>query len=389
MKINECDNIGFQIPLFKVYWDENDIQEMMKVIRRGSHWAEGPEINEFEALVADYVGKKFAVAFNSGTSALHAVMFSYGIKKGDEIIVPSFTFISTANAPLFVGAKPIFAEIETKTFGLDIEDVKKKINHKTKAIIPVHFGGCPCFHIKALKEIAEDNSLILIEDAAEALGSKINNTMVGSYGDSAMFSFCQNKIVTTGEGGIIVTDDKKIYEKLRLIRSHGRLHAANYFFSANSGDYVTLGYNFRIPTVLAALGLSQMKKIDKIIEMRRNIAEIFTKKLKSNNMIKLPIAPSNFFHIYQMYTIQVNSGKKIRDELINHLSDAGISTKIYFNPIHLSNFYKDYLGYNHGDFPITENVSESVLSIPIYPKLNKNEIDFITRTINEFFKVKK
>jgi len=378
-----------EIPLFKIYWDNDDIDAMNKVIRKGNNWANGPEIQILEKKLAKYVNRRFAVTFNSGTSALHAVLSSYGIKNGDEIIVPSFSFISTANAVLFVGATPQFAEIEPRTFGLDVEDVKERINEKTKAIIPMHYGGCPCSNIKALREVAEDKDLILIEDAAESLGSKINNEMTGSFGNSAMFSFCQNKIITTGEGGIIVTDDDEIYKKLLLFRSHGRVDKTDYFSSTFGGEYFSLGYNFRIPTVLAALGITQLNKIKKIIQLRRNIAESYSRELSTNKFMKLPYCPPNYFHIYQMYTLEILDGKDIRDQLIKKLSDSNIASKIYFNPIHLTYFYKKIFGYKTGDYPITENISNSILSIPIYPALSNAEIEYITNTINEFFGEKK
>ena len=256
-----------KIPLFKIYWDEEDIEMVNNVIKRGAYWTTGPTTEEFEKMISEYVGSKYGVVFNSGTSALHSILLAYGIKEGDEVIVPSFTFISTANAPLFVGAKPIFADIEEKTFGLDPESVKEKITKKTKAIIPIHYGGGPCL-IRDLKAIAEDHNLILIEDVAESFGAKIKERNVGTFGDSAMFSFCQNKIITTGEGGAITTDSREIYEKLKLIRSHGRRENSNYFTTSEYADYLTLGYNFRISDITAALGISQIRKIDEIIEMR-------------------------------------------------------------------------------------------------------------------------
>jgi dTDP-4-amino-4,6-dideoxygalactose transaminase len=211
----------WKIPLFKIYCDQKDIESVTEIIKRGNYWATGPEIKKFEERIAEYVGIRYAVTFNSGTSALHAEMIAHGIKKDDEVIVPSFTFIATANTPLFAGAKPVFADIEQNNLGLDPGDIINKITSKTKAIIPIHYGGMPC-KIKEISEIAEDHGLILIEDAAEAFGAKVNGKMVGTFGESTMLSFCQNKIITTGEGGCIVTDSKKIYAKLKLIRSHGR-----------------------------------------------------------------------------------------------------------------------------------------------------------------------
>jgi len=374
--------MDWKIPLFKSYWDEDDIQAIANVIRRGTYWAIGSEITEFEEKIAQYVGRRYAVAFNSGTSALHAILLAYDIKRGDEIIVPSFTFIATANAPLFVGAKPVFAEIEDKTYGLNPEDVKERITKKTRAIMPIHYGGCPCLHIKDLKEIAEDYNLLLIEDAAESLGAKIENEMVGTFGDAVMFSFCQNKVITTGEGGIILTDSKEIHKSLKLICSHGREESGDYFSSVGEIDYVTLGYNFRIPTMVAALGLSQLGKIEKITEIRRKNAAHYTANLSKINGINPPTAPNNFFHVYQMYTIQI--GNKLRDNLKNYLASKGISSKVYFDPIHLTKFYKEKFGFKEGDLPVTEEISKKVLTLPLYPTLTNREIDCIVDNIKNF-----
>jgi len=376
--------MSWKIPLFKTYWDETDIESVTNVIKRCSYWATGPEIREFEEKIAEYVGAKYAITFNSGTSALHALLLAYDLNRGDEVIVPSFTFIATANAPLFVGAKPVFAEIEDRTYGLDPEDVKKRITPKTKAIIPIHYGGCPCL-IKELKEIAEDHNLLLIEDAAESLGAKINDRKVGTFGDSAMFSFCQNKVISTGEGGVITTDSKEIYEKLKLIRSHGRLETQDYFSSAEYMDYVTLGYNFRMPTMNAALGLSQLKKIDKVIKMRRDKAEYMTKKLSRIKEITLPTAPPDYFHVYQMYTIRIDGTRQIRDRLIQYLGDKGISTKVYFEPVHLSYFYKNKFGFKGGDLPVTERIADQVLTFHTHPLLKNEEMDYISEEIDKFF----
>ncbi len=370
-----------KIPLFKIYWDEEDISAVTNVIKRGGFWATGPEIKEFEKKLLEFFGEKYAVVFNSGTSALHSILLAYGIKKGSEIVVPSFSFIATANAPLFVGAKPVFADIEKETFGLDSEDVKEKITPKTKAIIPIHYGGCPCKKIKELKEIAEENNLLLIEDAAESFGAKIKNEKVGTFGNSAMFSFCQNKVFTTGEGASIVTNSKEIYEKLKLIRSHGRLETGDYFSSSNYMDYITLGYNFRMSNISAALGISQIKKVEKIISLRRKNADYMTKSLAKIDEIFIPKPPKDFFHVYQMYTIRVKNGK--RDALKEYLEKKGIMTKVYFDPIHKTRFYRK-LGYKD-KLTVTEMLSSEVLTLPMYAKMTIDEMNYIIEEIQNFF----
>ena len=372
-----------KIPLFKIYNDKSDVAAVSEIIKSGKDWAIGPKIEEFEKAVAKYTGAKYAAAFSSGTAGLHALMIAYGFGKGDEIIVPSFTFIATANATLFVGAKPVFAEIEGDTFGLDPEDVEKKITKNTKAIMVVHYGGCAC-RIKEIKRIADKHKLILIEDAAESLGAEVDNKKVGTFGDSAMFSFCAPKVITTGEGGVVVTDNKDVYEKIKLIRSHGRLETANYFDSSAYMDYISLGYNFRMSNITAALGVSQLKKIEKIIKMRRKNAQYLHSRLSNIPGVSIPSEPKNYRHIFQMYTIKVGN-KNLRDSLKEYLNKKGIMAKVYFLPIHFTDFYKKSLGCKKGDLPITEDLSDSVLTLPMYPGLKKGEMNYIVKGVSDFF----
>ncbi len=377
--------MSFKIPLFKTHWDQSDINSISEVIKRGTYWATGPEIIEFEQKIADSVRRKFAVSFNSGTSALHAVLLAYKITSG-EVIVPSFTFISTANAVILAGAKPVFSETEGQTFGLDKESIKEKITPKTKAIIPIHYGGLPSKDIEAMKEIAEDKKILLIEDAAESLGSKSKGKMAGSFGDAAMFSFCQNKVITTGEGGMIVTDSKKVYERLKLIRSHGRVETLDedYFSTTKELDYIDIGYNYRMPTMNAALGLSQFSKIDGIIEMRRTIAHKYSMLLKDISAIKLPVELPDQKHVYQMFTIQLPD-KRVRNNLQDYLSKKGVMSKVYFYPIHLKSFYRRKYGYRKNDLPRTERLSEKVLTLPLYPDLTEKELQYISDHMHDFF----
>jgi perosamine synthetase len=374
--------MSWKIPLFKIYWDEDCVKGINEVIRSGMNWAIGSKVKEFEEAISEYIGVKYSVSFNSGTSALHALLLAYKIGSGCEIIVPSFTFIATANAALFVGAKPVFADIEEETFGLDPQDVNERISERTKAIITVHYGGCPC-KVKELREIADDHKILLIEDAAEAFGAKIRSLKVGTFGHSAMFSFCQNKVITTGEGGAVVTNDEKIYERLNLIRSHGRLNDQQHFSSGQGEEYVELGYNWRLSNILAALGLAQINKIDKIIEMRRQKAQILTEKLSKINNVTPPNPPEGYFHVYQLYTIRVPS--MLRDRLMKHLAEKGIMSKIYFSPIHLTMFYRKRFGFKGGELPVTEQVSKGILSLPTYPTMTNDEINYIVKSVGEFF----
>jgi len=346
-------------------------------------WAIGPNIEKFERMLSEYAGTEYAVALNSGTSALHAALLACGIGQGDEVIVPSFTFIATANAPLFVGARPVFADIEEETFGLDPEDIKKKITGKTKAIMPIHYGGCSC-KIEEIQQLAEEHNLLLIEDAAESLGATVNSKKVGTFGDSAVLSFCSNKVMTTGEGGAIITSSPEIWEKLKLLRSHGRAESANYFSSTESMDYITLGYNFRMSNITAALGIAQLEKIGKLIEMRREKAEALSSKLSQIAEIEVPHPSEGFFHVYQMFTIKVKEGEPARDALLAYLAQKGIMTKVYFPPIHFTHFYKNELGYDC-KLPVTERLSQQVLTLPLYANLQPAEMDYIAENVVSFF----
>jgi len=374
--------MSWKIPLFKIFWDEDNINYVKDVISSGMNWAVGSHVEEFERTISDYLGAKYTVAFNSGTSALHAALLAHKIGPGDEVIVPSFTFIATANAPLFVGAKPVFADIEEETLGLDPEDVNDRISSRTKAIIPVHYGGCPC-RIEELKDMADDRKLVLIEDAAEAFGASVSHQKVGTFGSSAVLSFCQNKIITTGEGGAVVTNSKKIHERLRLIRSHGRDESgADYFLSVDSSRYVTLGYNFRLSNILAALGVSQLKKVDWIIQERRAKAALYDSKLENlNHKVIIPTLPTGYFHVYQLYTIRVDAN--IRNKLQSALAEEGVMTKVYFFPAHLTEFYRASFGHHEEELPVTERITMEVLSLPLYVSLTEQEIGYIVRSIDE------
>ena len=334
-----------KIPLYKIYWDKEDVEAVIKVIRRGMYWTGGHENEQLENDIARYIGRKHGVTFNSGTSALTAILLAYGLNQGDEVIVPAFTFTSTVDAVRCVGAQPVFADIEEETYGLDVEDVKKRITNRTKAIIAVHIHGLPC-HIIELRDLADSHDLLLIEDTAETIGAEVHGKKAGSFGDAAIFSFAGNKIITAGEGGLAVTNSFEVYDKLQQIRNM---------------------HSWRLSTIQAALALSQLKKLDSIIEMRRQKANYLSNQLQKINGIQVPFIPEGSSHTFQFYTIRV---EKDRDGLQKHLEERGITSKIYFPSLH--------------NLPTSEIVSRQVLTLPIYPTITTLEMNYIIKSIREF-----
>jgi len=337
-----------QIPLYKVAWTKEDVMAVTQVIRRGMYWTGGQENIQLEAEVSRYLDRRHGVAFNSGTSALTALLLAYDIGPGDEVIVPAFTYPATVDAVRFAGATPIFADIEEETYGLDIDDVEKRITDKTKAVIAVHIYGLPC-NILELRNLVDRHELLLMEDAAEALGAESLGVKCGSYGDGAILSFAGNKIVTTGEGGMALTDSHDVKERLVEIRQ---------------------SHNWCLSTIQAALGLTQFKKLDILLAKRRQNAHYLSKKMYPLHIIgkiKLPHLLEGSTHSYQFYTIRVPEG---RDRLRAHLEKKGIATKIYFDPMHA--------------LPVTMKASKEVLTLPMYPELTEEEMDYIAEAVREF-----
>ncbi len=359
------------IPLFKINWNEKDIEAVSSALKRGMNWACGPKIEEFEKKISQYIGVDYTLVFNSGTSALHALLIALDIGKGDEVIVPSFSFIATANAVKFVGAKPVFADIEDITYGLDAEDVKRKITDKTKAIMPMHYGGAVAKDIEKLRDLAREKGIYLIEDSAESFGAKYKQK-AGTFGIASMFSFCQTKVFTTGEGGCICTNSKDLYEKMKLIRSHGRKEPEM--------KYLSLGYNFRMADCLAGLGISQLERVDDLIKIRREKAERYRQGLEGVGDIFIPHFPEEMFHVFQ----EIHIRTKRRDELKDYLNKKGIGNRISFPPIHQSYYYKEVLGYDI-NLPETEKIASETLTLPLYPDLTDGQLEHIIQSIKEFY----
>ncbi|WP_276253304.1 DegT/DnrJ/EryC1/StrS family aminotransferase [Halomontanus rarus] len=372
------------IPLFEIAWDETDVEYATDSITRGSYWANGPYVTTFEEKLADYVGVEHAAVVNSGTTALVAALRAHGIGPGDEVIVPAFTFIATANAVNLAGAQPIFADIEQETYGLDPESTRDAINERTAAVIPVHPYGSAC-QIDDLATVAEENNLVVLEDAAEALGADFNGRSVGTFGDSAALSFCQNKIITTGEGGAVLTDDDELAENVRQYRSHGR-PSSDYFESTGSGEYPAIGTNIRMPDVVAAIGCAQLEKIEDLIDGRRRAAERMSSAFDELPDVEPHRGVERGRHVYQLYTVTL--GETIdRAQMIETLKNRAIASKIYWDPpLHLTEHYQKTYGYESDQFPVAESIASRVLSLPIHPSISNEETDRIIDTVRDAVK---
>lgn len=360
--------------LFKSYSDEQDLKAVTDVIERGTWWANGPEIAEFEAQIAEWTNREYAVAVNSGTTALYAMLCAHGVTDG-EVIVPSFTFPATANAVVAAGATPVFADIERDSLALDVESVRDTVTDDTRAVMPIHFGGDIARDIRALREFCRDRSLFLFEDACHSLGATFDGDRVGSFGDAASFSFCFNKIITTGEGGMVVTDSPEIHRELKRFRSHGR---------NEDKEYVSYGHNFRLSSLSAALGVSQAEKLGYIIERRRAMASYLNDCLDDIGPLMLPQFPSERNSVYQLYNIRFET-PQIQDRLAAFLDQRGIPTRVTYDPVHLTDYYRTEWGYERGDLPVTESVSETIITLPFHLGLDENDLDRICSAVREFF----
>jgi perosamine synthetase len=351
---------------------EEEAQAAYDVVKSG--WLnEGKKVERFEVDFANFIGTRHAVAFFNGTVALHSALVALNLGPGDEVIVPSFTFMSTANSVLFTGARPVFADIDNRTFNIDPESVTEKISRRTRAIIPVHYGGQSA-DMKPLSEIAEDRNLLMVEDAAEAHGALYRDRKVGTFGNAGMFSFTPTKNITTGEGGMITTDDTKMSERLRLLKNHGM--SAPY-------HHVILGYNYRMTEVQGAIGIEQLKKLPAIIATKQKNQAYLTKALASVKGITPPFVPPDRNHVYMLYTIQIDEEATgvSRDAFMQELQKKGIMTKIYFPPAHLQPYYRE-IGYDDR-LPVTEKIFSSICSLPCHSKLSGPELDYIIASIHE------
>ena len=357
------------IAMAKPIIEEDEIEAVTMVLKSGI-LVQGRKVEEFEGAFAEFSGTRYAAAVNSGTAALHIALLAHGIGKEDEVITSPFTFISTANSILFTGAKPVFADIEEETFNIAPDSITQKITPRTKAIMPVHLYGQPC-DMRSLMKIAEEHGLIVIEDACQAHGAEYDGNKVGSFG-TGCFSFYPTKNMTTGEGGMITTNDKDIAEKARIIRNHGQKE--RYF-------HEILGYNYRMTDFIAAIGYCQLRRLEQFNQKRTGNAKILTEGLSGIRGLIPPCVKPNVKHVFHQYTVRVTNDFGIsRDELMVKLINKGVATKVYYPlPIHKQPLYQK-LGYN--DYlPNSEKAATEVLSLPVHPSLARGELDYIVESL--------
>jgi len=368
------------IPYSRQWVDDADIKEVVKVLK--SDWlTQGPKVEEFEKAVAKYCGAKYGVAFSSGTSALWAAYNASGIGKGDEVITTPLTFVATSNTIAMLGAKPVFVDVESDTLNINPELIERAITAKTKAIATVDFAGVPCDYDKILK-IAKKNKLFLIEDACHALGTDYKDKRVGSFADITIVTFHPVKHITTGEGGVALTNNEDLYNKLKILRNHGiikKSEKGKWYYEVEKPSF-----NFRITDIQCALGISQLKKINKFLKRRREIVAEYNKAFKDIKEIILPLEKDYKKIAWYIYPIQVN--KKIREKVFNGLHKQGIGVQVHYMPLHLHPFYKKSFGYKKGDFPMAEKYYEGAMSIPLFPKMTNDDVKRVVATIKVVLK---
>jgi dTDP-4-amino-4,6-dideoxygalactose transaminase len=358
-----------KVPIAKPIIGEEEIENVVEVLKSGMI-AQGPKVMEFEEKFANWIGAKYGIATNSGTSALHVALLACGIGEGDEVITTPFTFIATGNAIVYTGATPVFADIDLDTYTIDPDKIEDLITDKTKAILPVQLYG-QAADMDKIREIAEKHDLKIIEDAAQAHGAEYNGEKVGTLGDMACFSFYPTKNMTTSEGGMITTNDEELAKKAQMFRAHG---------ASERYHHDEIGYNFRMTDIAAAIGLAQLNVIDEFNNKRISNANYLNEQLKDVEGIVTPKSPDNYKHVYHQYTILVEKGN--RDDWVEFLTNKGIGTGIHY-PIPLYNqpIYKK-LGIE-GDCPLAEKAADNVISLPVHPSLTKEDLDLVVDAVKE------
>ena len=372
------------IPYGKQSIDQSDIDAVIEVLQ-SDFITTGPKISEFENAVCDFTGAKFAVAVSSGTAALHCAMFAAGIKAGDEVIVTPMTFVASSNAIIYCDGTPVFADVIPGTLLINPDEVEKKITSRTKAVVAVDYAGQPCDY-DVLKSLCRRYGLLLISDACHSIGSKYGERKTGTLADITVFSFHPVKHITTGEGGMVLTDNSEFAGKMKMFRGHGistdyrqREEKGSWFY-----EMTELGYNYRITDFQCALGISQLKKLHGWIKRRQEIAAEYDNAFKDNHSIISISRSPNVSHAYHLYVVKIEKGD--RNSIFTELRNAGIGVNVHYIPVHLHPYYRKTFGTGEGMCPVAEEAFKKIISLPMFPGLKDEELKYVINTVKELLK---
>lgn len=374
------------LPYGHQWIDDDDIEAVTSVLK--TDWiTQGPLVNEFEQVVSRYCHARYAVAFSSGTAALHGTAFAAGIAPGNEVITTPITFVADGNCALYQGGTVKFADIQTTTYNIDPQKIKKTINSKTKAIIPVDFAGQPC-DLDEINDIACEHGIPVLEDAAHALGAEYKGKKVGALADMTILSFHPVKAITTGEGGMVLTDNQEYFERLQTFRTHG-ITKDTKKLQKNEGAWYyemqELGYNYRLTDFQCALGISQCKKLEKFIRRRREIAKRYTEAFKDLPEIVTPFEKKDVRSAYHIYVIQLQLEKLVADRktIFDALRAENIGAQVHYIPVHYQPYYRQHYGYKKGDFPHAERYYECAVTLPLFPKMTDQDIEDVIQAVHK------
>jgi len=373
-------------PLHEPWIGEEEEQEILETLRSG--WlTTGQRTKQFEQEFAERIGCKHAVGLNSCTAGLHLALAAAGIGAGDEVITTAITFAATANVVVHQGARPVFVDVERGTLNIDAAQIERAITEKTKAIIPVHLFGHPC-DMDEIQEIAQRHKLLVVEDAAHAVGTEYHGRPVGRIGDLTSFSFYATKNITTGEGGMLTTDHDEYAEKIRVLSLHGI--TADAWHRHGGGDYIHWdvvypGYKYNMFDIQAALGIHQLRKLDMFWEARKRWVEMYDEAFGELPELELLTEKQNVKHAHHLYPIlvRVEDLTGNRDEIMSALKDAGVGVSVHFRALHLMTYYANTFGYKRGDFPMAEYASDRLISLPLYPKMTEENVRFVVGKVKE------
>ena len=376
--------IEIKVPFHRALMGEEEVQAVAEVIRSG--WLTmGAKTVEFERQFASYIGAKYAIAVSSCTAGLHLALEAIGIAEGDEVLVPTTTFTATAEVVTYFGARPVLVDVDPKTLNLDVADAERKATSKTKAIIPVHFGGQPC-DLEEIRAFANRYHLHVVEDAAHALPSEYRGKRVGTISELTVFSFYATKTLCTGEGGMVTTNNEAYARRVQMMRLHGISRDAWKRYSAEGSwhyEVVEAGYKYNFTDLQAALGMAQLAKCDAMQETRRSIAERYNRAFGANPAFEVPeVLPdrTTAWHLYVL-RLRLEHLRISRDAFVSELAQAGVSVSVHFIPLHLHPFYQRAYGYREGDLPAAEGQYHRCLSLPIYPGMTEEEVQYVISTV--------